>query len=336
MRPKIIGRRLSPRASTTLDPDSGEVRLFYASDPHGSVQLWKKFLRAGEFYGASVLVLGGDLAGKAFVPIVRRQEDGRWQARLFGRDHVVSDGEIDELEASIRLNGMYPYRTTSDQLELLSTDVALQAATFDAILKSELRMWCELADARLNGNTQALVMCGNDDPLNLDGILRESKRLIWCDDQLLKVGGHEVISLSYANRTPWNSPRELDEDELYARIARLADQLEHKRSAIFNLHVPPFNSGLDSAPRLTEDLQPVLVGGAPEQVPVGSTAVREAIETYQPLLSMHGHIHESRGKTEIGRTVVVNPGSEYNTGRLHGCLVRLTQEAVTGCQLVMG
>jgi Icc-related predicted phosphoesterase len=279
--------------------------------------------------------MGGDLAGKAFVPIVEG-EDGQWHVHFQGRDEQLSVEQLLETEQAIRLNGMYPFRTTPAELQRLGGDEALQGGKFSQVLAEELQRWCKLADERLNGETQALVMCGNDDPFELDSILKSSSRLSWCDEQIVEVGGHEVLSLSYANRTPWNSPRELEEEDLYVRISRLADQLQRPQSAIFNLHVPPLNSGLDTATRLDADLRPVLSGGTPEQTPVGSVAVREAIERYQPLVSLHGHIHESRGIASIGRTVAINPGSDYASGRLHGCLLRLTPEAILSAQLVMG
>jgi uncharacterized protein len=71
-------------------------------------------------------------------------------------------------------------------------------------------------------------------------------------------------------------------------------------------------------------------------MPVGSTAVRQIIEEVQPLLALHGHIHESRGATRIGRTVAINSGSEYNTGRIHGAVVRFDDEHVIGHQFVIG
>jgi Icc-related predicted phosphoesterase len=145
-----------------------------------------------------------------------------------------------------------------------------------------------------------------------------------------------MISLSYANPTPWASPRELDEDALYARLRALADRLERPAAAIFNLHVPPYDSGLDRAPKLKPDLTPVYTGGRPVPIPVGSTAVRQLIEEVQPLLALHGHIHESRGEVRIGRTLALNSGSEYNTGRLHGVVVRLGLDRVISHQFVVG
>jgi len=69
---------------------------------------------------------------------------------------------------------------------------------------------------------------------------------------------------------------------------------------------------------------------------VGSTAVRQLIEEFQPLLALHGHIHESRGINRIGRTVVINPGSDYSSGRLEGCIVDLTADDVKHFQLLSG
>ena len=70
--------------------------------------------------------------------------------------------------------------------------------------------------------------------------------------------------------------------------------------------------------------------------PVGSTAVRELIERIQPVLALHGHIHESRGVANIGKTVAINPGSSYTEGVLQGVIVTLSGDKVVGQQLVTG
>jgi Icc-related predicted phosphoesterase len=157
-----------------------------------------------------------------------------------------------------------------------------------------------------------------------------------CDDRVIRVGDHELLSLGYSNRTPWNSPRELDETDLYAKLRALADELEQPASAIMNIHVPPYDSGLDTASELDDELRPVLVGGRPNPIPVGSTAVRQILEEVQPALALHGHIHESKGVTNIGRTVVVNPGSDYNSGRLDGCICDLVKDDVARYHLTSG
>ena len=65
------------------------------------------------------------------------------------------------------------------------------------------------------------------------------------------------------------------------------------------------------------------VAGGQALVPVGSKAVRDAIAAYGPVASLHGHIHEGRGSSRIGRTLCINPGSMYEQGILHGAVVEL-------------
>ena len=62
--------------------------------------------------------------------------------------------------------------------------------------------------------------------------------------------------------------------------------------------------------------------------PVGSTGVRRAIETFRPVLGVHGHIHESGGERRIGETHCVNAGSEASMGVLRGFLVDLGPDGV--------
>ena len=77
-------------------------------------------------------------------------------------------------------------------------------------------------------------------------------------------------------------------------------------------------------------------GGDPVLVPVGSLAVREAIEEVQPVLSLHGHIHESRAMGSIGRTQICNPGSLYTEGALRGVIVQLDKDKVKLHKFVTG
>jgi Icc-related predicted phosphoesterase len=307
------------------------LTLYYASDIHGSDLLWRKFLGASAFYGADVAIMGGDLLGKAVVPIERR-DDGRYALTFLGAERVIGEEELAETESAIRFNGFYPWVARADEIARNRAD---QEALFHQVARGELQHWIDLADRRENGQ-RPFVIAGNDDPWYVDELLATARGIVFCDDRVVRVGPHEMISLSYANPTPWDSPRELDEDALYERLRSLADQLVQPESSIFNLHVPPFDSGLDRAPKLKPDLTPVYTGGQPVPVPVGSTAVRRLIEEVQPLLALHGHIHESRGETRIGRTLALNSGSEYNTGRLHGVVVRLGLDRIISHQFVVG
>ena len=102
------------------------------------------------------------------------------------------------------------------------------------------------------------------------------------------------------------------------------------------IHVPPHDSGLDEAPLLDENLRPTISAGDVLRGPVGSTAVRRIIETYQPVLSVHGHIHESGGERRIGDTLCINPGSEANAGILRGYLIDIGKKGIELAQRVEG
>jgi Icc-related predicted phosphoesterase len=245
--------------------------------------------------------------------------------------------ELDQVQQAISTNGMYPLILDEDEARLLEADSDRREAAFERALLDELRLWVRLADERLARTpTRAYVIPGNDDPWSIDEVLASGTAVVACDERIELVGPHELVSFGYSNRTPWQTPRELDEEEIYARLRRLADQLDHPERAIFNVHVPPWESSLDTAFEVDEDLRYVTKGGRPHEVPTGSRAVRQIIEETQPLLSLHGHIHESKGVTRIGRTVAINPGSDYGSGRLDGCLVHLAPERVANQYLVSG
>jgi Icc-related predicted phosphoesterase len=145
-----------------------------------------------------------------------------------------------------------------------------------------------------------------------------------------------MISLDYVNPTPWDTPREDSEKGLGKRIDKLVAKLGDPGEAIFNLHAPPYGTMLDLAPELDGNKKPVTVAGQVNFVHVGSKAVREAIEKYQPLIGLHGHIHESAGHDKIGDTTVVNPGSEYGEGILRGYIVEIADSRVVNQWKVEG
>ncbi|HEX5984639.1 MAG TPA: hypothetical protein VFY69_10570 [Solirubrobacterales bacterium] len=313
------------------------TRLFYAGDVHGSRVCWKKFVNAAAHYPADALVMGGDLTGKALVPIVR-EGDGSYSARVIGERRIARTAEeLDQMQRAISANGMYPLIVDPDEARVLAEDALRRDAAFERALLEELRLWVELADERLAGTgKRAYVIPGNDDPWSIDEVLEAGRSVVACDETVQNVGPHEMVSLGYSNRTPWRTPRELDEEEIYSRLKRLVDQVEEPSRAILNVHVPPYESGLDTAFEVDEDLRYVMKGGWPHEVPTGSPAVRQVIEEMQPLLSLHGHIHESKGVTKIGRTVAINPGSDYGSGHLDGCLIHLGTDRVVNQYLVSG
>ncbi len=309
--------------------------LYYASDIHGSDRLWRKFVNAGAFYGADVLVMGGDIAGKAVLPIVRR--NGGFLARELDGERVFAEDELPALETRIRNLGFYPLVTSEEEVESAHGDRDAVDALFLRAMQESVRGWLRLAEERLAGTGIRLyVMLGNDDEPHLKDVLAEFR--VDCEDVTVELGEEfELLSCGYASPTPWHSPRELPEDELERHLEGLVAKLADPRRAVFNLHVPPIRTSLDRAPALDETLKPVVRGGAVQIVSVGSEAVRRLIERYQPPLGLHGHIHESRGVAKVGKTVCINPGSEYAEGVLHGALVVLDRKkGLRNYQLVSG
>lgn len=312
----------------------GALKVFYAADIHGSETCFRKFLKAADFYDVDVLVLGGDLTGKALVPVVRGA-GGTWEAKFLGRTAKARDeGELDALEAQIRFNGFYPYRCDPDEVRALEADPTRRAARFDQVMREDIFRWMGIAEERLRESpVRCLIMPGNDDGDYVAEALEGSDRVENAEERILEVKGFLFLSLGYSNITPWHTPRELPEEELGARVSALIEGLDPSMPWIFNLHVPPYDTRIDDAPELDETLR--LVGGpSARMVPVGSHAVRAAIEEQQPLLSVHGHIHESRGVARLGKTQAINPGSEYNAGILRGVIVTVDPDRVVGHQFV--
>ena len=313
------------------------TKLFFATDVHGSGKCFRKFINAGPVYGADVLVLGGDLAGKALQTIVRGP-GGTWHCSFIGTDHDVADGpELEALEKLIADHGYYPYRAEPGELEERKADGSLDAL-FVRLMNERLESWLSFADDRLRPIGKPLyLMLGNDDPIELRALLDRAPWGIHAEGRVLRIDDdHELISWGYSNPTPWNSHREMTEDLLEAALRGMGSQLADPARTIVNVHVPPYGSGLDDAPVLDADLRVQSVLGQVKFAPVGSTAVRDFLADVQPLVGLHGHIHEASGTRRIGRTLAINPGSDYSTGALNGALITLERDKVVAHQLVRG
>jgi uncharacterized protein len=310
------------------------LKIFFASDIHGSVRCFRKLVNAGKFYGADLLIMGGDLAGKLLVPIVARGNTS--SARFHGAEFTFeTSAEIAEFERRVAELGAYTIRTDDEFVRQLAADQELVEQTLRRLILERTEEWVALAAERLDGTgIRLLIGLGNDDFADMIPYLDRGP-VGYAPDGLLDLGDFNLVSLGWSNVTPWRTNRECTEDELAEKLTVVHESADPSRT-IFNIHVPPYDCGLDSAPRLDESLQIQLEGGQPDMIPVGSTAVADSIAAYQPLLSLHGHIHEGRGSTRNGRTLVVNPGSEYDQGSLLGALIDVRPGKVKRCQLVAG
>jgi Icc-related predicted phosphoesterase len=312
-------------------------RVFFVTDVHGSDQCWVKFINAAAAYKAQVLILGGDITGKRVVPIV--PFNGHYVATMgSGEIRLESADEIRDFEKQAANAGLYAFKATSDDVAELDADPHAVEDYFLRLARVRVQQWLALAEERLAGTgVRLIVNCGNDDPMELDELLRSSDIAVFAEGRTVEIDDRRsLVSVGFANQTPWHCPRDTTEDDLARRIREALGDPPGDTELVFNLHCPPYDSGLDMAPQLTEDMSTVMAGGQPVMIPVGSTAVRAAIEQYQPIASLHGHIHEGRGATKIGRTLVVNPGSEYPDGVLRGALIDFNDNGIKGYVLTSG
>ena len=258
--------------------------IYFVSDLHGSSLCFRKFVNSTQVYKPNVLVLGGDVAGKAIQSIVRGP-NGLWQCTFVGNRYELRDGsELAELEKLIADHGYYPYRAEPGELEAMEAEGTLDAL-FLKLMRERLAEWLDIADTRLRPRGVPLyLMLGNDDPPELADMLDAAPWGVHAEGKVVQLDDeHEMISWGYANTTPWHTYREQTEEELAAAYKEMADQLARPERAVFNLHPPPYNTQLDDAPALDENLRVQAVLGQVEYKAVGSTAVRDIETERQPL-----------------------------------------------------
>ena len=311
-------------------------RLYVCSDIHAAEGAWRKLLNAtkANVYRVDAVLIAGDLTGKAIVPIVRGGDGGdgdAWTASLLGQRRVArTEEELVALERSIADVGYYAIRVTPAERATMESDPAVVRRQFDEQIERRVRDWMALAAERLEGSgVPVYLMPGNDDDRLIDPLLEDSAYCRNVNEQVIELTPwHQLVSMGWSSPTPWHTPRELPEEEFLDRLSTLLAGVRDPRRTVIMTHVPPYDSGLDTAPLLSPDLRPQVTAGDLMRGPVGSTGVRTAIERFRPVLGVHGHIHESGGERRIRDTLCVNAGSEANHGILRGYLIDLTADGV--------
>jgi len=297
------------------------LKIFYVTDIHGSEICWRKFLNAGPHYGADVVIVGGDVTGKAMVPIVER--GGRWETTY--QDHKLTletEEEVREIEARIQNRGYYPIRVSEEEFRHMQEDEVAVDKRFKQVMMEGTERWVSMADDKLKGKVTRVIVCpANDDMFEIDPILQSGHVVEMGGEDPLELEGLTMVSLGWTNPTPWDTFRELPDDKLGERVDKILEKVADPSKTIFNFHAPPYGTGIDEAPALDGDMN--IKAGGKAMRPVGSKSIRAAEERVQPLLGLHGHIHESKGVYRLGRTLVLNPGSSYEEGVLQGALVTI-------------
>ena len=319
-------------------------RIFFATDVHGSEPTFRKFINAGKAYEVDALILGGDITGKMLVPIISLGQN-KYQATLQSTlVTMAGDDEIQAFESKLAKLGFYSEIMDQEQYEHYVKSPAEVEKLYLEKACQRLESWIQLAEERLAGTSiYCYITGGNDDPQEVVEVLHKKakNRVVVCEEKNVSLNNDNylLVSLGYSNPTPWDTPREISEEELAEKIEEAFANVEEPSKVIFNMHVPPVDSTLDTCPKLDTSTDPptmITSGGEPVYFGAGSQAVRDAIQKYQPLLSLHGHIHESRGVIKIGKTTAINPGSEYGEGILRGTIVNLEGDKVKSTQMTSG
>jgi uncharacterized protein len=319
------------------------TRLFYATDIHGSERTYRKFVNAGKFYSANILVMGGDITGKLLIPIIK-EKNGHFRATLQGQiEHYESETDLQPLYDRLGLLGFYYQIMDEDEFGALQADPKAVDELFHKLARQRLESWVNLAEERLGGTgIKCFVTGGNDDDPEVLVALHQpgAESFIACEGQVVNIDDdHTMISVGYSTPTPWNTPREIPDEELKKMIEDMVSKVTNMNNCIFNFHDPPKDSTLDTCPMLDwskDPPEPIVQAGQIVMHGAGSNSVRQAIEKHQPMLGLHGHIHESQGAIKIGRTTCINPGSEYAEGFLRGCLVNFADGKIEGFQMTSG
>jgi uncharacterized protein len=324
-------------------PAKNATKLFYATDVHGSERTFRKFINAGKFYNARVLVMGGDIIGKMAIPIIK-EANGRYRATLQGNvEHIESEEQLKALLERIGTLGFYAQVMEEDEFRSLQADQTQVDLLFHGLARKRLEAWIDLAETRLAGTgIKCYVTGGNDDYPDVLSVLQRggAEAFIGCEGQVVPIDEeHSMASVGFSSPTPWKTPREVPDEELGKMIEETVARVSDSRRCIFNFHDPPSDSTLDTCPMLdwtTDPPTPIVKAGQLVMHAAGSRTVRQAVEKHQPMLGLHGHIHESPGVVKIGRTLCVNPGSEYGEGMLRGALVNVAGGEIESYQLTRG
>jgi len=304
------------------------MRILFAADLHGADLIFKKCLKSAETYEVSALILAGDLTAKDIRPIIKK-DGNSYLVNYRDKKEVVTTAELKKIEEALASMGHYFFHCSETELEDLKEKQDKIFKIMDEKILERLEYWAETVIRQIDlTKTTVFITPGNDDILKIDSLLSryEDKGIHTNLLQPYIFPSNEMISLDYSNPTPWDTPRECKEDELAKMIKKKVKQLKDPGKAIFNFHCPPVDTRIDLAPKLDKNLKPVIIPGVDTSIHVGSKAVREMIEDCQPVLGLHGHFHESPGVDRIGKTICLNPGSEYWNGIIHGYIIDIDNE----------
>ncbi len=196
------------------------TRIFFAADIHGSQVTFRKFLAAAAFYGVDALVFGGDLMGKALVPILRT--NGGFHASFQGRDEEFDADGLARFTDALEQPGFYWKVFERDEYEAVEGDPMAKHGLFHELASERLAGWIDRAEDQLHGTGIRLYLTGgnDDEPAVLETLVRhDGDHVIASEGRLVELDGeHTMITVGLSTSTPWDTPREASEEEIARAI----------------------------------------------------------------------------------------------------------------------
>lgn len=303
------------------------MKILFLSDIHGSNLIFEKALNAISKFGIDIFIISGDLSGKDIRPIIK--DGDRYITEIDSKTVSLTLTSAKEFEKHLADLGHYFFNTTYKEFEALKKDDSSIMHILNLKILSRLEFWILRIINQINtSKTQVIISPGNDDIQQIDDLLFsfESQGILTGIKSPVIIDNFDIITLDYSNITPWNTERELSEKMLGKLINEKIKKIRNVENCIFNFHCPPINTKLDLAPEIDKNLKYDIKPGGLNFIHTGSSAVYNSILKYQPLLSLHGHIHESKGFDYVGRTLSLNPGSEHDKGILNAYVVDISSQ----------
>jgi len=305
------------------------IRIFFTADIHNSELVFRKILSIPNIYKPNIIIISGDLTGKAIVPIINEGNE-RFIAIFSGEKYEAKNlTELEGIKQKLLNKGIYPYVCSKEEVEELKNDPKKLDNLFIKLIVDRIRYWVNMLEEKIPEDIKVIMMPGNDDIFDIDNVIMSSKKVIYPLNKVIEIDyDYSILSLDHVNPTPWNTPREADEGKLQEMIEKNLNKVKDTHKLICNFHCPPYNTKIDLAPKLDKKLRPVYKLGEIEMQHVGSKSIRKFMEKYSPILGLHGHIHESEGYDKIGKTLVLNSGSQYSAGILKGLIIDVRKEGI--------
>ena len=327
---KGLARYLLGKKGRHVTETANELEIVFATDFHGSTEMWSKFATLVAEVRPDLAIAGGDFKGKALAVAEGIRPDA-WQVK-YPSSRVLDAGEVLTWTEDIARQGIYAARVSQRQSQQLAVDEDYAEGFLMEAARLRLRTWAQEARTLKQYCGRLMLVPGNDDGPEMTGAIREIDPSL--SDEHVRIGEWDVISVGTTPPTPWKTPGEAEESEILAEVSALLDQTRRCDSTVLVAHSPPYNTLLDIGPDLDEEMRVRTAGGRQRTKHIGSRAIREILITRGPLISLHGHVHESRGIQYLGRTLALNPGSEYSGGTLTAAHIRAVPGKVIDSRII--